>query len=67
MTQILPYALFLLCPLSMGVMMWVMMRGTLGRDRTQQAADPRLDRLERDLQELKTADREYDPGRLNVP
>jgi hypothetical protein len=48
-------------------MMWVMMRGTRGRDRNQEAADPRLDRLEQDLRELKTADREHDRGRLNVP
>jgi hypothetical protein len=54
MAQLLPYALFLLCPISMGVMMWMMMRP----NRSQQAtppADPRIAELESQVNELRAA------------
>ena len=54
MAQLLPYALLLLCPLSMGAMMSIMMRP----NRSQQAtppADPRLGELESQVNELRAA------------
>jgi len=51
--QLLPYLLFLLCPVSMGVMMW-MMRPS----RSQHApppADPRIAELESQVGELRAA------------
>ena len=47
MPQYLLYLLpFLLCPLSMGVMMWFMMRGMNGMNGAQQARHPSSLRLD---------------------
>jgi len=54
MAQVLPYLLFLACPVSMGAMMWMMMRP----NRSQQAmppADPRIAELESQVNELRAA------------
>ena len=51
MTQLLPYLLILVCPITMGVMMWVMMRGM---DRGKQP-DPRVADLESQVAELRSA------------
>ncbi len=48
MSQFLPYLLVLVCPLTMGVMMWVMMRGK------GQQPDPRVAELERQLNDLRS-------------
>jgi hypothetical protein len=50
MSQWLPYLLVLVCPLTMGVMMWVMMRGM---DRGRQP-DPRVAELESQVTELRS-------------
>jgi hypothetical protein len=50
MSQWLPYLLVLVCPLTMGVMMWLMMRG---RDE-EGRSDPRLAQLERQVRELRS-------------
>ena len=54
MDHILPYLFFLACPISMGVMMWMMMR----KDHDHAAApssDPRLAELESQVGELRLA------------
>jgi hypothetical protein len=50
-TQLLPYLLLLVCPLTMGVMMWAMMRG-MGQGHRP---DPRLAELESQVNELRAA------------
>lgn len=51
MSQLLLYLLILVCPLTMGVMMWVMMRGM---DHGKQP-DPRVAELESQVAELRSA------------
>ena len=54
MEHILPYLFFLACPISMGVMMWMMMR----KDPTHASApksDPRVAELESQVSELRMA------------
>ena len=51
MSQLLPYLLILVCPLTMGVMMWVMMRGM---DHGKQP-DPRIAELESQIAELRSS------------
>ncbi len=51
MSQLLPYLLILVCPLTMGLMMWVMMRG-MGQGKQP---DPRVAELESQLNELRSA------------
>ena len=52
MEHILPYLFFLACPISMGVMMWMMMR----KDPNQAPkADPRMAELESQVSELRLA------------
>ena len=51
MSQLLPYLLILVCPLTMGVMMWVMMRGM---DHGKQP-DSRVAELEIQIAELRSA------------
>ena len=54
MQQILPYLFFLACPISMGVMMWLMMR----KDHDHAPAakvDPRVSELESQVSELRMA------------
>ena len=51
MSQFLPYLLLLVCPLTMGLMMWVMMRG-MGQDKPP---DPRIAELQSQVNELRSA------------
>jgi DUF2933 family protein len=53
MSQWLPYLLVLVCPLTMGVMMWVMR----GMDHGRQP-DPRVAQLESQITELRSRLRE---------
>ena len=59
MSQFLPYVFVLSCPLSMGVMMWFMMRGMGGGAQKQgPPPDPRLLQLEREVQALRAQQRD---------
>ena len=54
MNHILPYLFFLACPISMGLMMWMMMR----KDHNHASApksDPRVAELESQVGELRMA------------
>ncbi len=53
MDHILPYLLFLACPISMGVMMWMMMRKDHGSMAPR--GEPRLAELESQVNELRMA------------
>ena len=52
--HILPYLLFLACPVSMGVMMWMMMRMNHQQAPPSQS-DPRVADLESQVNELRIA------------
>ena len=56
MSQVLPYVLILACPISMGLMMWFMMRSPKGSPSTQpESPDLRISRLEREIEMLRGA------------
>jgi len=56
MPQVLPYLLILACPVSMGLMMWFMMRSPKGTPSAQQESpDVRISRLEREIEILRGA------------
>jgi hypothetical protein len=52
--QILPYLFFLACPISMGLMMWMMMRKDHDHVSTPKS-DPRVADLESQVNELRMA------------
>ncbi len=54
MDHILPYLFLLACPVSMGVMMWMMMRKDHGQA-SAPTSDPRLAELESQVGELRMA------------
>lgn len=58
MNQILPYIFYLSCPISMGGMMWFMMRGMQGGRADRKPSDPRIDALQREVLALHAAQRE---------
>lgn len=53
MSQLLPYLFILVCPLTMGVMMWVMMKD-MDHGKTP---DPRVAELQSQVNELRSAAR----------
>ncbi len=56
MSQYLPYLLILACPVSMGLMMWFMMRSPKTTPSAQQESpDARIGRLEREIELLRGA------------
>jgi len=52
--HILPYLFLLACPISMGVMMWMMMRKDQGQA-SAPTSDPRVAELESQVGELRMA------------
>jgi len=52
--HILPYLFFLACPISMGLMMWMMMRKDHDHASTPKS-DPRVAELESQVNELRMA------------
>ena len=54
MDHILPYLFFLACPISMGLMMWMMMRKDHNHASAPQS-DPRVAELESQVGELRMA------------
>jgi hypothetical protein len=61
MSQLLPYVILLACPLSMGAMMWMMMRG-MGNRPGKPRDEARIRMLEDELRELREH-RDADPTR----
>ena len=56
MPQFLPYLLVLACPVSMGLMMWFMMRAPRATPSAQQESpDARISRLEREIEMVRRA------------
>ena len=54
MDHILPYLFLLACPISMGLMMWMMMRKDHGQA-SAPTSDPRIAELESQVGELRMA------------
>lgn len=52
-TDVLSYLAFLACPLSMGAMMWWMMRGDRDRPNRSPSHDARIEMLQREIDELR--------------
>ena len=65
MSQIWPYLAFLACPVSMGAMMWMMMRGS--GHRATAADEARIQALESELRELRSAEHAQEPEVLVGP
>ena len=64
MEKVIPYAFFLLCPVSMGAMMWWMMRGMRRNSSNAQAAEPmtaQLAQLQDENQQLRERVDRIDP------
>ncbi len=61
MDHILPYLFLLACPVSMGVMMWMMMRKDHGQA-SAPTSDPRLAELESQVNDLRMALHERQGG-----
>ena len=59
--HILPYLFLLACPVSMGVMMWMMMRKDHGHA-SPPVSDPRVAELESQVNELRMAMQERPSG-----
>ncbi len=74
MSHLLPYLFFLACPVGMGLMMWMMMRGG-GHDQRAQSPQPQqpaaitpvqqgeLAQLRAELDQLRAGDRSSDARR----
>lgn len=62
MAQLFPYLLFLACPISMGVMMWVMMRG----DHSRMGAPPAKDQMTPSPSEERIAELESQVAELRA-
>lgn len=63
------YLAFLACPLSMGAMMWWMMRGDRSGGGRAVSRDARIDQLQRELDALRREEgplREADPGPVRI-
>jgi len=64
-SQVLPYLFFLSCPVSMGLMMWFMMRGMQGEHKDESPTiDPRIAQLEREVEALQDARQEREQAEM---
>jgi hypothetical protein len=62
------YALFFLaCPLAMGLMMWMMMRGNKQPTEDATARQAELTRMQAEIDQLRAADRDRPASRSGVP
>ncbi len=57
MSQVLYSLAFLACPVGMGVMMWMMMRGSHAKD-SSATPDPDITRLRAEVDQLRAAQRD---------
>lgn len=68
MAQALPYLVILACPISMGLMMWYMMRSQKGPGSgQQQTPDGRIARLEREIEMLRAPQDQSGRSRSGPP
>jgi len=65
-SQLVPYIFYLACPVSMGVMMWLMMRGMHGANKDRPMEDDRVARLQREVEELRGAQRESQRDKVEM-
>jgi len=63
MTQLFYSLAVLACPLGMGVMMWMMMRGKKEPQQPSAPSPEELTRLRAEVDQLKAAARDTDPAR----
>ncbi len=66
MSQFVPYIFFLACPLTMGAMMWFMMRGSKSQSLPQANSAEQLTQMRAEIDQLRAAQRDSSEHDTNI-